>query len=93
MHRKVSDLALSAVTLLSVLLSFTATWLLPWQLQSHMKRGNLFSSIVCQDVLLLLKQYLSRDDKTNKVTVRPAKDHPGHRLSLIRVFAVRSMGS
>ena len=33
-------------------------------------------------------------DKTNKMTVRPAKtDQPGHPPSLIRVFAVRSMGS
>ena len=33
-------------------------------------------------------------DKTNKMTVRPAKtDQPGHPPSMIRVFAVRSMGS
>ena len=33
-------------------------------------------------------------DKTNNVVVRPAKtDQPGHPPSLIRVFAVCSMGS
>ena len=35
-----------------------------------------------------------RHNKTKKVTVRPAKtDQPGHPPSLIRVFAVRLMGS
>ena len=35
-----------------------------------------------------------RHDKTNKMSVRPAKtDQPGHPPSLIRVFAVRSAGS
>ena len=35
-----------------------------------------------------------RPDKTNKVTVCPAKtDQPGHLLSLIRVFTVHLMGS
>ena len=34
-------------------------------------------------------------DKTNKVVCAPSEDsdQPGHSLSLIRVFAVRSMGS
>ena len=34
-------------------------------------------------------------DKTNKMTCAPSKDsdQPGHLHSLIRVFAVRSMGS
>ena len=34
-------------------------------------------------------------DKTNKMTVVPSEDsdQPGHPPSLIRVFAVRSMGS
>ena len=39
------------------------------------------------------KQYEPPHDKTNKMTVRPAKDQPGHPPSLIRVFAVRLMGS
>ena len=36
-----------------------------------------------------------RHDKTNKMSVRPAKiqSQPGHPPSLISVFAVRSMGS
>ena len=35
-----------------------------------------------------------RHDKTNKISVRPANsDQPGHPPSLIKVFAVRSMGS
>ena len=35
------------------------------------------------------------DDKTNKMAYAPSEDsdQPGHPLSLIRVFAVRSMGS
>ena len=38
--------------------------------------------------------YEPRHEKTNKISVRPAKtDQPGHPPSLIRVFAVRSMGS
>ena len=38
------------------------------------------------------KKYEPRHDKTNKMTVCPAKtDQPGHSPSLIRVFAVRSM--
>ena len=35
-----------------------------------------------------------RHDKTNKMSVRPAKtDQPGHLPSLIRVFDVHSVGS
>ena len=44
------------------------------------------------DILLLFiwNLFEPRHDKTNKVTVRPAKtDQPGHPPSLIRVFAVR----
>ena len=38
--------------------------------------------------------YETPHDKTNKMTVRPAKtEQSGHSPSLIRVFAVRSMGS
>ena len=38
--------------------------------------------------------YEPRHDKTNKMSVRPVKtDQPGHLPSLIRVFAVCSMGS
>ena len=35
------------------------------------------------------------DDKANKMAYAPSEDsdQPGHPLSLIRVFAVRSMGS
>ena len=41
-----------------------------------------------------LQQNEPRHDKANKVSVRPAKtDQPGHPPSLIRVFAVRLMGS
>ena len=34
--------------------------------------------------------YEPRHDKTNKISVRPAKDEPGHPPSLIRVFAAGS---
>ena len=38
--------------------------------------------------------YETRHEKTNKISVRTAKtDQPGHLPSLIRVFAVRPMGS
>ena len=44
-------------------------------------------------VMVLDSLFEPRHDKTNKMSVRPAKDQPGHPPSLIRVFAVRSMGS
>ena len=44
---------------------------------------------------LLLKKYEPHRDKTNKMARAPSEDsdQPGHPPSLIRVFAVRSMGS
>ena len=41
------------------------------------------------------KHFEPPHDKTNKMTFVPSEDsdHPGHPPSLIRVFAVRSMGS
>ena len=44
--------------------------------------------------LRLRLQFEPFRDKTNKMTVRPANsDQPGHPPSLIRVFAMRFMGS
>ena len=52
----------------------------------------------CPDYRLCLKTCVSTNeplcDKTNKMSVQPAKtDQSGHPPSLIRVFAVRSMGN
>ena len=44
---------------------------------------------------LLLQKFEPRNDKTNKNECAASEDsdQPGHPPSLIRVFAVRSMGS
>ena len=43
----------------------------------------------------IMEPYKPAHDKTNKMACAPSKDsdQPGHPPSLIRVFAVRSMGS
>ena len=50
---------------------------------------------VFRDKLLITKRFEPHRDKTNKMACAPSEDsdQPGHPPSLIRVFAVRLMGS
>ena len=65
----------------------------------HQNPSSLYKLPICKlNSLSIYCKYInifeSRHDKTNNVTVRPVKtDQPGHPPSLIRVFAVRSMGA
>ena len=62
------------------------------------KKDN-YVTVFSQSKIHVAIKALSQDElqheKTNKMTCAPSKDsdQPGHSLSLIRVFAVRSMGS
>ena len=56
---------------------------------------SLCLGIVVAELVFKSKVSEPRHDKTNKMSVRPCEDsdQPGHPPSLIRVCAVRSMGS
>ena len=56
---------------------------------------NVMKCICAAYVDLWKKHFEPPHDKTNKMTFVPSKDsdQPGHPHSLIRVFAVHSMGS
>ena len=51
--------------------------------------------LICVLIFKLKTKYEPPHDKTNKMACAPSKDsdQPGHPPSLIRVFAVCSMGS
>ena len=59
--------------------------------------GNKFDEISLKftPVVIRKRKYEPPRDKTNKLTCAPNEDsdQPGHLPSLIRVFAVRSVGS
>ena len=58
-------------------------------------KKNVMKCICAAYVDSLKKHFEHTHDKTNKMTFVPSEDsdQPGHPPSLIRVFAVRSMGS
>ena len=64
-------------------------------MQNVKKKKNVMKCISAAYLDLRKKNFEPPDDKTNKMTFVPSEDsgQPGHPLSLIRVFAVRSVGS
>ena len=70
-------------------------WLNDFILGSMRNVKNVMKRICAAYVDSRKKRFEPLHNKTNKMTFMPSKDsdQPGHPPSLIRVFAVRSMGS
>ena len=66
-------------------------WLNDFILGSMRNVKNVMKCVCAAYVDSRKKHFEPPHDKTNKMTFVPSE--PGHPLSLIRVFAVRSMGS
>ena len=85
--------------LLAWLISRLNTILLAWLndfILGPMRNVKIVMKCVCAAYVDSRKKHFeSPHDKTNKITFVPSKDsdQPGHPPRLIRVFAVRSMGS
>ena len=65
------------------------------ELRMAIEKSDTLFEVRVQDLKKMVPKYELPHDKTNKMTCAPSEDsdQPGHPPSLIRVFAVRSLGS